>query len=108
MYSRYRSITKTFIPATKAHTTSRHSLLTPLPVEFRITGRVPDSTVSPMLLGWSATRMGGMLTRVAHWLAVMNGTPSVAIGLLAKVPPLCVTVIGACASRKVKVFAILW
>ena len=50
--------------------------------------------------------MGGMLTRVAHWLAVMNGTPSVAIGLLAKVPPLCVTVIGACASRKVEVFAI--
>ena len=50
-----------------------------LPVELRITGRVPDSTVSPMLLDWSATRMGGMLTKVAHWLAVMNGGPSVAI-----------------------------
>ena len=77
-------------------------------MELRITERVPEGTVSPMLLGWSATRMGGMLTRVAHWLAVMNGTPSVAIGLLEKVPPLCVTVIGACASRKVEVFAILW
>ena len=54
-----------------------------------------------MLLGWSATRMGGMLTRVARWLAVMNGTASVAIGSLEKVPPLCVTVIGACASCKV-------
>ena len=42
-----------------------------------------------------------MLTKVAHWLAVMNGVPSVAIGLCEKVPPLCVTVIGACASCKV-------
>ena len=45
--------------------------------------------------------MGGMLTRVAPWLAVMNGTPSVAISSCDRVPPLCVTVIGACASRKV-------
>ena len=45
--------------------------------------------------------MGGTLTRVAHWLAVMNGVPSVAIGSCEKVPPLCVTVIGACASCKV-------
>jgi hypothetical protein len=69
---------------------------------------VPDSTVSSMLLGWSATRMGGMLTRVARWLAVMNGTPSVAIGSCEKVPPLCVTVISACASRKVAAEKTLW
>ena len=37
--------------------------------------------------------MGGMLTRVAPWLTVMNGTPSVAIGSCERVPPLCVTVI---------------
>ena len=42
-----------------------------------------------------------MLTRVARWLALMNGTPSVAIGSRRKVPPLCVTAIAACASRKV-------
>jgi hypothetical protein len=45
--------------------------------------------------------MGGMLTRVARWLAVMNSVPSVAISSYEKVPPLCVTVIAACASRKV-------
>ena len=69
---------------------------------------MPDDIVSPMPLGWSATRMGGMLTRVACWLAVMNGTPSVAIGLCEKVPPLCVTVISACASRKVAAEQFLW
>ena len=82
--------------------------MTPLPVELRIAGRVPDGTVSPMLLGLSATRMGGMLTRVARWLAVMNGTSSVAIGSLEKVPPLCVTVIAACASRKVAAAENFW
>ena len=42
-----------------------------------------------------------MLTRVARWFAVMNGVPSVAISSCEKAPPLCVTVIAACASRKV-------
>ena len=69
---------------------------------------MPDGTVSPMLLGWSATRMGGMLTRVARWLAVMNGTASVAIGSLEKVPPLYVTVTCACASRKFATKKTLW
>ena len=45
--------------------------------------------------------MGGMLTRVARWFAVMKGVPSVAISSCEKAPPLCVTVIAACASRKV-------
>ena len=60
-----------------------------------------------MVLGWSATRMGGMLTRVAHWLDVMNDTPSVATGSRKKVPPLCVTAIAACASCKVAGLATL-
>ena len=77
-------------------------------MELRIAGGVPDGTVSPMLLGWSATRMGDMLTRVARWLAVRNGVPSVAIGSRGKVPPLCVTVIAACASRKVAAEKTLW
>ena len=58
-----------------------------------------------MLVGWSATRMGGMLTRVARWLAMMNGTPSDAIGALEEVAACCVTVLGACACRQVHRFA---
>ena len=68
-------------------------------MEFRTTGRVPDSTVSPMLAAWLVG--DGMLTRVANWLTVMNGVPSVAIGSRGKVPPLCVTVISASACRQV-------
>lgn len=49
-----------------------------------------------------------MLTRVARWLAVMNGVPSVAIGSCEKVPPLCVTVIADCASSKVAAEKTLW
>ena len=46
--------------------------------------------------------------RVARWVAEMNGTPSVAIGSREKVPPLCMTVIGGSASRKVDGLHCLW
>ena len=49
--------------------------------------------------------MGGTLTRVAHWLAVTNGTPSEVIGALEEVAACCVTDLGACACRQVHRFA---
>ena len=61
-----------------------------------------------MLVGWSATRMGGMLTRVARWLAMMNGTPSGAIGALEEVAACCVTDLSACACRQIAACATLW
>ena len=42
-----------------------------------------------------------MLTRVARWLAMMNGTPSDAIGALEEVAACCVTDLSACACRQV-------
>ena len=56
--------------------------------------------------------MGGMLTRVARWLAMMNGTPSDGdaplIGALEEVAACCVTDLSACACRQVAACATLW
>ena len=45
--------------------------------------------------------MDATRTTVAHMVTVANGMPLAAISARPKVPPLCVTVIGTCASRKV-------
>ena len=45
--------------------------------------------------------MDATRTTVAHTVSVANGMPLAAISARPKVPPLCVTVIGACASCKV-------
>ena len=41
-----------------------------------------------------------MRTAVAHPMPVANGVPLAAIGACEEVPPCCVTVISACACRK--------
>ena len=51
--------------------------------------------------------MDATRTTVAHTVTVANSMPLAAISAHAKVPPLCVTVIGACASCKVAALATL-
>ena len=47
-------------------------------------------------------------TTVAHSMSVVNGMPLAAIGAREEVPPCCVTVISACACRKMSPLQNFW
>ena len=49
-----------------------------------------------------------MRTAVAHPMPVANGMPLAAIGACEEVPPCCVTVISACACRKMSPLQKFW